>query len=262
MRIKNFVLIATSFFILNGSVAFAAPVVDANQPLVQDTNADTAQTVDTSNMSIDERMTRLEQMMGAQGPMQLLTRMNQLQQQVEILQGQNEVLRHQVQQLQQGQRKMYMDLDQRITALESGKKMVNKPSFNVNTLGGGDDQAAYQKAYNLIAAREYPQAITALQAFIKQFPKSQYAPNAYYWQGEVLAAQADTKQALGVFQQLIKQFPNSAKVPDAKFKIAMLAVQNNQVDDARTQLQAIVSQYPNSTAANLAANQLRQLKGQ
>ena len=58
--------------------------------------------------------------------MQLLQRLNQLQQQVEILQGQNEVLRHRLQQLQQQQSAFYQDLDQRVTALEKGKPLKQK----------------------------------------------------------------------------------------------------------------------------------------
>jgi tol-pal system protein YbgF len=182
--------------------------------------------------------------------------MNQLQQQVEILQGQNEVLRHRL-------RELYTDLDQRVTALENGKPLKRTKSAidftNINKL---DDQNAYQQAYNLIATRQYDQAITALNTFMQKYPKSSYIPNAIYWQAEVLAVQGKNVPAEKMFQQLIAQFPNNAKVPDAQLKLAMIAAANNQTVAAEQQLQTIINQYPNSAAASLAATKLRQLKGQ
>ena len=256
--------------LLVAGVVNAVPVVDVTQdsrqqqPLVQSTAPAAAQPqVDTSEMSVEQRLQRLEQMVSTQGQMQLLTRMNQLQQQVEILQGQNEVLRHRLQQLQTQQRTLYTDLDQRVTALENGKPLKrSKTQIDLINFNKLDDQNAYQKAYDLIATRQYDQAIAALSAFVQKYPKSSYVPNAVYWQAEVFAAQGENTQAEKLFQQLIAQYPNNAKVPDAQLKLAMIAAANNQVAPAEQQLQNIIKQYPNSAAANLAATKLRQLKGQ
>lgn len=255
---KHFVPLIVSLFI---ALSLASVVrADDTQPLVQYQNEASNQT-DLSHLSVEERVTRLERLMAAQSSLQLLNRLNDLQQQIEILQGQNEVLRHQLQQVQKTQRKMYAALDERISALESGKKLKKPTSFSFSTpVSSGDDQAAYQKAYQLIAQRDYDQAITSLQAFIKQYPKSQYVPNAYYWQGEVLAAQGKNVKAMTVFNQLIKQFPDSNKVPDASLKIAMILQSQGDIEQAKQQLQAVVNQYANSSAANLAQIQLRQLK--
>jgi|GEM_PF-3541074 len=275
MRV-NYALIILSLFI--GGVANAVPVVDITQdqqqqqsqvqqqPLVQPSavsNQDqvSQQSVDTSDMSVEQRLTRLEKLVSAQGQIQLLNQINQMQQQVEILQGQNEVLRHRLQQLKTQQQTLYTDLNQRVSALENGKPLKRtKPRVNFADFNTMDDQNAYQRAYNLIATREYTQAIAALSAFVKQYPKSSYVPNAIYWQAEVLAAQDENTQAVKLFQQLVSKYPNSAKIPDAQLKLAMIAAANHQTVQAEQQLQNIVKQYPNSAAASLAATQLRQLK--
>jgi tol-pal system protein YbgF len=262
------ILIATSSCVLLIGTAFAVPVVDVTQdaqtqqPLVSDSSSNAAPAADTANMTADQRIARLEQIVAAQGQMQLLDRINQLQQNVEILQGQNEILRHQLQQLQDQQRKYYQDLDQRVTALEGGKKAATAVPVATGTmpLGTGDDQTAYQNAYNLLSKQQYDQALVALQTFIRQYPKSSYVPNAIYWQGEVLSAQSKNAPAATMFQQLIAQYPTSNKVPDAKLKLAMLAIENNQIPQAKQQLQEIISKYPDSSAATLAKNKLRQLK--
>jgi tol-pal system protein YbgF len=265
-KLRKLIVISSCVLLLG--TAYAVPVVDVTkdeqtqQPLLTDSSSATAPTADTANMTNEQRIARLEQMVAAQAQMQLLDRINQLQQNVEILQGQNEILRHQLQQLQDQQRKYYQDLDQRVTALEGGKKAVPAVPVATGTVltGSGDDQTAYQNAYNLLSKQQYDQALVALQTFVKQYPKSSYVPNAIYWQGEVLSAQSKNAPAAAMFQQLITQYPTSNKVPDAKLKLAMIAIDSNQIPQAKQQLQEIVSKYPDTSAATLAANKLRQLK--
>ena len=241
---KNFARITASSLALIAGAALAAPVVDVTQqsddqkPLVQQTQAPNPATSDTNA-----------------GPLQLVNRMNDLQQQVEVLQGQNEILRHELQQL-----------DQRVTAVESGTKPTTvaaataAAAATVTASPPADDSSAYQKAYNYIAAGQYDQAVSALQAFVQQYPQSQFVPNAIYWQGEVLAAQGKNAPASQAFNQVIQQFPNSAKVPDSLFKLAMISLDLGQKSQAKQQLQSLVKKYPNSSAAALANNQLRQMK--
>ena len=267
------ILIATSSCVLMMGTALAVPVVDVTkdaqtqQALVTDSSSAAPMAVDTSTMTSEQRIARLEQIVAAQTQMQLLDRINQMQQNVEILQGQNEILRHQLQQLQDQQRKYFQDLDQRVTTLEAGKKMTpatGAPSTATSSVVSSntsvDDQTAYQNAYNLLSKQQYDQAMVALQTFVKQYPKSTYVPNAIYWQGEVLSAQSKNALAMAMFQQLIAQYPTSNKVPDAKLKLAMIAIDSNQIPQAKQQLQEIISKYPDSSAATLATNKLRQLK--
>lgn len=113
----------------------AAPVVDVNDngaqtALVQSQDSNQA-TVDTSNMSVEQRLSRLEQMVSAQGQIQLNDRLQQLQQQIEILQGQNEVLHHELQKIQNRQQTL-------LKQLSSGKK-VTMPDTDMS-LNANDPQ--------------------------------------------------------------------------------------------------------------------------
>jgi tol-pal system protein YbgF len=267
MRNIKCVLLTINLLLVTG-LAWGAPAIagapdtEVQAPLVQDTDATkpSAATIDTSRMSVGERVARLEQMVAAQGQLQILNQLGQMQQQIEILQGQNEVLRHQLDQLQTQQRSLYADLNQRVTALEGGNKVT--PAVVSAAQENISDQDVYQQAYNLMVAKQYEQALTALQNFVKQYPQSTYVPNALYWQGEIYAMQNKPDQAKIVFQQLLQQYPNDAKAPDAKFRLATMAADNNRLTEARAQLNAIIKQYPNSSTATLATAKLRQLKGQ
>ena len=260
MRIKCVLLLISLF----SSVAIAeVPVVDVTQSqsgqqaLVQSNVSNTSPqsaVVDTSNMSVEQRLQRLEQIITAQGQMQLVQRLNQLQQTVEILQGQNEVLRHQLQQLQTQQSNL-------VATLASGKAVKKMPTMGAANSSVGSEQQAYQDAYTLIINKQYNSAIKAFGNFVKQYPKSTYVPNALYWKGEVLAAQGDNDKAKAILQQLISTFPNDAKVPDATLKLAMILMNEKQADQAKILLNSIVKNYPNTATASIATNKLRELKG-
>ena len=168
-------------------------------------------------------------------------------------------MRHQFEQLQTQQRRLYDDLNQRIIVLEGNNKVAPAPvSLPLDNTG---DQDAYQRAYNLIVSKQYDNALIALQAFVKDYSNSSYVPNALYWQGEIYAMQNKPDQAKTVFQRLLKQFPHDAKAPDATFRLATMAADNNQIAEAKALLNSILKQYPNSSAATLASEKLRQLKG-
>lgn len=253
-----------SVLILGSLVAsslWAAPVVNladsddsSQQALVQNDDNNNTQTVDTSSMSVDERLARLEQLVNAQGQMQLMQRFQQLQQHMDILQGQNEVLQHELKQMQTRQHYLYQQLS------NGDKVTMPKTSMPTDT-NAEPDQIAYQKAYGLITQSDYDGAIEALQAFVKKYSSSAQLPNALYWLGEVLSAQGKNEQAEAVLQQLVKQFPKNTRVSDAQLKLATLAINSDKLPEAKQLLQAIIKQYPGTPTASIAANKLRTLQG-
>jgi tol-pal system protein YbgF len=252
------VLIVSSFI---SAAVFAAPVVDitsddsSQQALVQAATNDANAPVDTSDMSVEQRLTRLENLVNAQGQMQLMQRLQQFQQQVEILQGQNEVLQHELKKLQQRQDYLYQQL-------ASGGKIALPAKDQTADASIPADQQAYQQAYALISQNNYSAAVKALQAFVKKYPKSPKVANALYWQGEVLAAQGNDDQAQAALQQLIQQFPNDPQIADAQLKLATIAINNDKLPQARQLLQTIIKQRPNTAEASIAASKLRLIKGQ
>jgi TolA-binding protein len=63
---------------------------------------------------LQQRVERLERIIQGQGLMNLITRVDQLQNEIKRLNGDNESLRHELEQMQKRQREMYLDLDQRM----------------------------------------------------------------------------------------------------------------------------------------------------
>jgi len=230
VRVGAIGVVAIVLAICFASTTFAVPVVDVSQssateqqPLVQDQSSNSnAPQFNTKGLSFEQRLTRLEQIAAQQNQTQAM--LAQLQQQVEQLQGQNDVMRHELEKLRNQQQTFYKDLNARLIVLEKPvtpavvTPVAAIPAAPAPTTSSAE-QTAYQQAYNLIAAQKYDQAVTGLQAFVKQYPNSTLVSSALYWQGEVLLVQGKQAQARTLFTQIVKKYPQSNKAAAAQAEL-------------------------------------------
>ncbi len=120
----------------------------------------------------------------------------------------------------------------------------------------GNDQQAYEAAFNLIQSRHYPEAAKAFENFLANYPQSTLADNAQYWLAETHYVQRDFSGALPLFQKVVDMYGQSSKVPDALLKVGYCNYELKQMDQARAALQKVVHDYPDTTAARLAQQRL------
>ncbi len=78
---------------------------------------------------LQARLDRLERIIQGQGLTSLLTQVDQLQREIQRLNGANEELNHQIEQMQKRQREQYLDLDQRITEIQQQPPVSQAPSY-------------------------------------------------------------------------------------------------------------------------------------
>lgn len=255
---KQFRLVLLSFGLgLSVAAQAEAPVVDLTSSSVSPTpNVK----VDTSDMSLDQRLSRVENIIAGQNTLDLLNQLNSLQQQVEALQGKVNLLQHQLTQLQNQTTQQYSDVNTRLAHLESAPK-IGAPVPALPTAGDAiNENKAYQQAYAFIGAQKYPQADKGLQAYIKQYPQGTYVSNAYYWLGEVALAQGKIQPALAAFQTVVTKYPTSNKAPDALLKLANINAELGDKAKARQQYKDILSKYPKANVAKVAKTALAKLK--
>lgn len=230
---------------------------------------------------LQQRVERLERIIQGQGLMNLITRVDQLQNEVKRLNGENESLSHELEQMQKRQREMYIDLDERLTqqakakatppqtatpaepaseapASEQTAQQTQAPDSAPASVEDGE--AAYQSALQTLRSGQYQEAITALQAFPEQYPGSTYLPNAYYWQGEAKYVLREFADAAALFQIVIDQYPASTKVPDALLKRGFSEQEMGDSQRATATLQQVIEQYPDSSAARLAKVRLDRIQ--
>ncbi|WP_317450674.1 tol-pal system protein YbgF [Phytohalomonas tamaricis] len=222
-----------------------------------------------------------------------LTIFNQLQSQqdaINQLRGQIEELQHQLEEQKQLSQQRYLDLDERISGNSGGGSRssdsvsgdtadASSDPINAAAMGGGtaaaegsasnsssnpssgDAQQAYQSAFELVQARQFDQAISALEQFNQDYPNSSLNANAYYWLGELYSAKSQLSDSAQAFQTVIDKYPSSSKVADALYKLGLVKARQGQGSASQTLLNRVIKEYPDSSAATMAQDFLKRTSG-
>lgn len=226
---------------------------------------------------LQQRVERLERIIQGQGLMNLISRVDQLQNEVKRLNGENESLRHELEQSQKRQREMYIDLDERLQQVTSNSVQPNSTAgddasnpvdesasdsakLSTAPVAVENGEAAYQAALQTLRSGQYQQAIDALAVFPDTYPGSVYLPNVYYWQGEAKYVLRSFADAAALFQIVIDQYPDSSKVPDALLKRGFSEQEMGDTQRALATLNQVIDSYPDSSAARLAKVRLERIQ--
>lgn len=239
------------------SLSFGAAVYAAPAP-VTDANAN----------SLEKRIATLERMVKSRASMQqrIQVQLDTMQDEVNELRGTLESHNHQLEQILQRQRELYLEIDKRIEAVMSQAPAPKDTTPAAETGANnyvltGSESEAYERAVNLILKdKQYEQAIPEFHTFLQNFPNSSYAPNAHYWLGQLLFNKQDWAGAGEQFQILVSGYPDSGKRPDALFKLGVVEQKRNNLARAKQLFEQVIAQYPDSSSKKLAETRLRNLK--
>jgi tol-pal system protein YbgF len=183
-------------------------------------------------------------------------RLDQLNQQLATLRGQNEDLTNQVVTLQKQQKDYYTDLDTRLKKFEPKQQTVDGVEGTVQP--GETD--AFNAASQQFRSGDFKNAAASFREFIAKYPQSPYQPTAQYWLGNALYALRDYKGSTATWQSVVKNYPQHPRAPEALLAIANNQLEQGQKAAARKTLQQIVAQYGESDVAQAAQNKLSQIK--
>ena len=267
-------------------VAFSACLAHATGTLAQ------APVVDARDL--DERLKRLERLIGSEGLLKLFDEVESLGTEIRELRGRIEVQSHTIEQLEQRQRQLYLDTDQRLQRIESappaqaaspspqpsvpaapaqipasqtaeGAVPMPEPAPAASGAAGtaaaaGVDpfaeQQAYQGAFDLLKAGRYEDAAGAFKQFIVEYPTGSYADNAQYWLGETYYITRRFAESVQEFQRLVTLHPNSQKLTHALLKIGYAHDELGNRAEAERVLGDLIARHPQSAAAGLARKRL------
>lgn len=213
-------------------------------------------------------------------------RVDTLQAENSRLNGEIEELRHQLEQLQEQQREMYLDIERRLGGTADNAS-VEEPAADADSVAATppqeqpadtgvqqqqaevaqdadssqDEQQQYRHAYDLLMSkRDFQRSIAAFEALLQAYPQGVYADNAQFWLAEAHYAQNELDAALQEFQQLVDNYAQSPKVPDAVYKVGYIHKVRGDSDKAREVFQGLIEHYPGTPAAKLAALRLESLR--
>ncbi len=218
-----------------------------------------------NQQALEERLAAIEAVIKGQGLLDLLSQVEQLNQELSRVKGELEVATHNISSTQQRQRDLYADTDTRLRQLESGA--VQAPTNGETPASGTNEpqdssaeSADFEAAQSLAKASKHREAFDAYNKFLQTYPNSQRAPEAQYALGYAQFSLKNYKAAIATQEKMVKQHPDHAKAPDAMFSIANSQIQLSDVEGAKKTLRILLNQYPNSSVAPSAQQRLKVLE--
>jgi tol-pal system protein YbgF len=121
------------------------------------------------------------------------------------------------------------------------------------------EQGVYQSAFNLLKNKQYPEAATAFQKYLKKYPTAKNNVNAHYWLGQLYLLQGQPDNAIAQLKTILKNNPDDAKVPDTMVQLGLAYYAKGDSTHAKGMLAQVQQKYPDSPAAKLAQTRLHQM---
>ncbi|MBT8446950.1 MAG: tol-pal system protein YbgF [Gammaproteobacteria bacterium] len=213
--------------------------------------------------NLESRLVVLERVMENQSLLELANQVQALQADVRALRGEVETLNFESEGARKRQRDLYLDVDRRLTDLESSRAggqgrggAAGVPDVPMPLV---TDSEAYEAAFAELKERRYEESAAAFSEFLENYPESDLAGNAQYWLGEAKYVMQDFASALPEFIKVTTDYPDSRKVPDALLKIGFCHYELKNWAEAKAAFQKAVSDFPDTTAAGLAAQRLERM---
>ena len=179
------------------------------------------------------------------------------------LRGQIEVLTNSAENGEKRQRDFYLDLDGRLRKAEAAvaelqakaaAEPVAPPKPKIDPAA---ETRVYEEALNFVKASKYPEARTAFQNFLRDYPAGTLAASAQFWLANTFYAQQDCKGAIDAHMVVVTNFADSTKAPDSLLAISTCQQDLKDAKGARKTLEQLVATYPQSTAADTARQRLK-----
>jgi tol-pal system protein YbgF len=214
-------------------------------------------------VSLEQRLSKLERVIDNDSLIEILTRLDQIELEQQLLRSDVESLQYAEQQASERQRDLYLDIDIRLQELEAQARATKAVvdagavlSSGAMPVPGGSADENYQAAFELLKQGRYDDALLGFKQFLAAYPDDQLRDNAQYWLGETLYVTQKFTEALDAFQLVVNEYPGSRKTPDALLKLGFANYELKNYLQARKALNAVINAYPDSTAARLATERL------
>jgi tol-pal system protein YbgF len=110
----------------------------------------------------------------------------------------------------------------------------------------------YNAAKNDLAKQEFSD-------YVKFYPNTDLAGNAYFYLAELAYKQGNFQEAVTNYDQVLQNFPTGNKAPSSDLKKGLSLIELGKKDDGIAQLRHVIQRYPRSNEALQAKDRLRKL---
>jgi len=222
--------------------------------------------------SVEDRVTTLERISNAQAQLmqQLQQQMSDNQRDIDALRGQIQQNTYQLNQVVERQKQLYQQIDTLSSnggqqaagsdaAADTGAAATAGAAASTESAPAqtGDANSDYNAAVALILEKkQYDQAISALQAWVKRYPDSTYQPNANYWLGQLNYNKGKKDDAAYYYATVVKNYPKSPKAAEALLKVGVIMQEKKDTAKAKAVFQQVIKLYPDTESAKQAQKRL------
>jgi tol-pal system protein YbgF len=95
--------------------------------------------------------------------------------------------------------------------------------------------------------------------YLKFYPNTDLAGNAYFYLAEIAYKQGNYAQAVTQYNKVLENFPSGNKAAAAHLKKGFALAEMGKNDDAAAELKALIQRFPRSPEATQARDRLRRL---
>ena len=131
---------------------------------------------------------------------------------------------------------------------------------NALQVSNPQEQLGFNTPMGKFREGKYKEAAEGFKTFLTQYPNSQLASEARFYQGSSLYAAKDFRGTLAALQPMAQLHADSDRTPDALLIMAAAQIELNDLAGAKISLQSIVSTYPGSKAAKTAQERIKLLQ--
>jgi len=117
----------------------------------------------------------------------------------------------------------------------------------------------YNNALRDFNAAKNDLAVQEFRDYIKYYPNTDLAGNAYYYLADIEYRQGNYQQAAKDYDEVLQNFPSGNKAAAAQLKKGFALIELGQKDDGVGELRHVIQRYPRSPEATQAQDKLRKL---
>jgi len=209
---------------------------------------------------------------------------NQIQQDMQVVQGKLDDLAHselspqQLAMLRRQVARQFEALDGRLATLEKKAAVKNPDKGNLNDFiagagmpaeaaaaGLGDakpanEDDAFRLALSLYNQGNYETAKARFRDFLGQYKKSAKRGEAQFYLADSLFKQRNWEESILEFDTLVSTYPQSSRIATAYLDMGVAFQEKGQLNDAKLFYQKVTQQYPRSKEADVARKKLQTMK--
>lgn len=235
------------------SAASPPPIIES-QPLGADRPAERAV---SGGDRLEERLARVERQLENQTLVEMLTRLEALQQEVQELRGAAELQGHRMDGIEQRQREIYIDIDRRMRQLESAREREEAtppvPSGDSGDAGEpgaaaspGATSASIAAAAGVGAAAASAAGAGTTMAALEQ-PDDPGSERAAYDRAFDLIRTGRYDAAINAFRAFLARYPSGAYSANAQYWLGEANYVTRRFEEAAAEFGKVVRFYPDSS---------------